>query len=258
MGIPPPVVIPRAALMARPMRPAKASFSDASAAANPRRVNDKPSRKSRIALAAELISRISFGDSNRTGVVSVEEVGNSVAGSVFVGTEAGEHAGSSLAGVGDIDGGGNADFLVGAPNLDSSTGTVYIVLPDDGDDDGRADTLDCNPSSGSIWDVPSEVREIAFTHNAGSGITTISWTVPIELGAIAGPSYDTIRAANPADFVGSGVCVETDGTDTSSTDAFNPLPDGTAFYLVVAQNACGSGIAGTNSTETPIIARICP
>jgi hypothetical protein len=49
----------------------------------------------------------------------------------LTGTQPDEHAGSSIAGTGDIDGNGDGDFVVGAPDKDVSgdpnAGTVYLV-----------------------------------------------------------------------------------------------------------------------------------
>ena len=75
------------------------------------------------------------------------------AGTQFIGTEAGELAGSSLAGPGDVDDDGDNDFLVGAPGHDGATvgddaGLVYIVLEcgsSDVDADGLPDCQDNCP-----------------------------------------------------------------------------------------------------------------
>jgi len=71
--------------------------------------------------------------SGGSGTVSVSEVGVSVAGKKLAGEQAGEHAGSSIAGTSDIDDNGDDDFVVGAPGRDSSggdpdAGRVYLVL----------------------------------------------------------------------------------------------------------------------------------
>ena len=71
--------------------------------------------------------------SGGAGTVSVSEIGVSVAGEELVGNEAGEHVGSSIADTSDIDANGDADFIVGAPDRDSSSGDpdagrVYLVL----------------------------------------------------------------------------------------------------------------------------------
>jgi hypothetical protein len=67
------------------------------------------------------------------GTVSVSEIAVSVPGRKFAGENAGEHAGSSIAGARDIDNSGDDDFVVGAPGRDTSggdpgAGRVYLVL----------------------------------------------------------------------------------------------------------------------------------
>ena len=62
------------------------------------------------------------------GSHSVADVGTMIAGQRFTGTEAGEHAGSSITGTGDINGDGQNDFAVGAPERDSESGSTYAVV----------------------------------------------------------------------------------------------------------------------------------
>jgi hypothetical protein len=71
--------------------------------------------------------------------------------------------------------------------------------------------------------------------------------------------YDVIRSGVGSDFVDAGICLASDaGPDTVANDADVP-PKGTIFfYLVRAQNVCGAGIARTDSTGTPGLARDCP
>ena len=80
---------------------------------------------------------------------------------------------------------------------------------------------------------------------AAPGMTLLSWSAPTVLGTAA-VFYDTLRTDQPDGFVsGSGAVVveiETDGTDTSSTD--NTDPTDAFFYVVRAGNACGEGTIG--------------
>ena len=62
------------------------------------------------------------------GSHSVADVGTVIAGQRFTGTEAGEHAGSSITGTGDINDDGRNDFAVGAPERASDSGTTYTVV----------------------------------------------------------------------------------------------------------------------------------
>ena len=68
----------------------------------------------------------------RKGIIDVDRVGDSIAGSVVTGSSSGEKVGSSLSAAGDLNADGTADFLVGAPGNNPGTmpnaGTVYEVV----------------------------------------------------------------------------------------------------------------------------------
>jgi hypothetical protein len=115
---------------------------------------------------------------------------------------------------------------------------------------------DCNDGDGSVWGIPGESTNVLL----GSNKQTITWIAPGFLGGTAGSVvYDTIRSSNPADFVASATCVESnDGPDTSSLDAATPSAGVRFSYLVRAQNTCGEGTLGTRSNGTPRTARACP
>jgi hypothetical protein len=51
----------------------------------------------------------------------------SIAGLTFTGANAGAEAGTSIAGVGDLDGDGDEEFLISAPGARSGDGAVYLV-----------------------------------------------------------------------------------------------------------------------------------
>jgi hypothetical protein len=67
------------------------------------------------------------------GMIKASAIGETVAGQQLVGTEEEEHAGASLAAIGDMDRDFDLDFVVGAPDRDvvgpdTDAGTIYIVL----------------------------------------------------------------------------------------------------------------------------------
>jgi len=199
------------------------------------------------------------------GSVSVSTVGTTTPGIVFTGTESGEHAGSALAGTGDVNGGGTADFLVGAPERTTASqtdsGTVYVLQLDDSDGDGRVDSQDCAPSDAAVWAVPGEAQNLTLSWNSGTSTVTLTWASPIELGGLASTiiRYDTVRSASPGDFVSGAVCVESNGTDLVSTDNAAQSPGTARNYLVRAENtACGAGSAGTSSSGAQRSVRACP
>jgi hypothetical protein len=136
------------------------------------------------------------------------------------------------------------------------TGTI------EGDDDfdGFSECQgDCNDANSSRWSPPSEPRDLMLTHNLGTGVTTLTWTAPLDFGSITAPVYDTLRSTSKSDF-NSGVsfCVESNGADLTSTQT-GAGPVGACFYFLIrAEGMCGAGIAGHTSAGAPISGRNCP
>jgi hypothetical protein len=107
----------------------------------------------------------------------------------------------------------------------------------------------------SIWAVPGEVSGVRFAVNR----TTLNWTAPSDIGGIPGSvRYDTIRSTLRNDFNAPGVCVESnDGSDLAAIDATIPSAGSVLYYLIRAENDCGTGTIGngTNGPRPP--ARAC-
>lgn len=94
--------------------------------------------------------------------------------------------------------------------------------------------------------------------NAGTGAITLNWSPPLDLGAsCTSVEYDVLRSTNPAEWVNSAICVASALSITTATDTGNPSPGSVFYYLVRAENPCGS-ILGTRSDGTPIQGRSCP
>jgi hypothetical protein len=72
-----------------------------------------------------------FGQSEIDETIDASQIGGSVAGVVFVGAEAGDGAGSAVASVGDVDGDGRDDLLIGAPGANpvdrADAGAAYLI-----------------------------------------------------------------------------------------------------------------------------------
>jgi hypothetical protein len=197
------------------------------------------------------------------GMVDIGTVGTTTPGIELVGVQAGENAGSALAGTGDLNGGGSPDLVAGAPGRDVSSGTdagtVYQVVLDDQDGDGTKDGQDCAPGNAQVWSLPGEAEAPALPHDRLTGITTIIWSAPVTIGGV--PSsilYDTLRSTSPSSFTASAICLETGGADTTSSDAQSPPSGQVFYYLVRGTNACGGGALGTGPGGAPRTARSCP
>jgi len=89
---------------------------------------------------------------------------------------------------------------------------------------------------------------------------TLSWATPAVIGSLPSLArYDTLRSANPSDFVTLGLCVETnDGPNTTSADSTTPSSGETFYYLVRARNVCPLGSLGLRSNGTERTGTTCP
>jgi len=185
------------------------------------------------------------------GTIEVSEIGDTTAGRVLIGVEEGEHAGSSIAGTGDINGDGTNDFVVGAPDndlfaTDDDAGQIYLVLDStlsvrDADGDGATDPLDCNVNDVGVWGTPGSILDLSLTHDSGSGITTLDWSPPEDPGTTI-LWYDVLRSLVPGVFTSGAYCIESDQTiDTVATDSTPVSAGQTAYYMVRAENGCPEG-----------------
>ena len=77
-------------------------------------------------------------------------------------------------------------------------------------------------------------------------------------GSAAATTYDTLMSKAANNFMSGGNCTESNGTNTSTTDTNVPSNGVTFYYLSVAQNACGTGSAGTMTGGAQRIVRTCP
>jgi hypothetical protein len=94
--------------------------------------------------------------------------------------------------------------------------------------------------------------------NAGQMQTLLTWAAPSSLGGCATVSYDVLRSTHPSVFTDDvAVCVATDLSVTTAADSETILPGQVFYYLVRAENACGSSL-GANSSGTPRTGRTCP
>jgi hypothetical protein len=130
--------------------------------------------------------------------------------------------------------------LIDIPAAAAELGTYACP---DGDGDGRGDGAgclgsDCDPASAGLWSGPGPAQGLVFDDHQ-----TLTWGVPIDPGGVpASLRYDTLRSNDRSDFL-TATCVESDDTDTVAVDTQSPSSGVTFYYLVRAENACGSGLA---------------
>jgi hypothetical protein len=113
---------------------------------------------------------------------------------------------------------------------------------------------DCDDADPGVWRTPGEAHDFMFTDD-----TTCTWSAPPDPGALI-LTYDLLRSANAADFVGSATCVTSDVAGLTATDPTSPSSGSSFFYLVRAENDCpnGMGALGTSSGGMPRTGRLCP
>jgi hypothetical protein len=130
---------------------------------------------------------------------------------------------------------------------------------DDADGDGRGGACDCAPANASTWGAVGEVLNLQMASGSG-GSVALSWSPPAgSYGAPGSVSYDVIRSTSPTDFVGPGVCLETnDAGDTVASDSAIPPVGQVYYYVVRPENICGQGIAWRDSSGAARPARSCP
>ncbi|MEW5806695.1 MAG: hypothetical protein AB1756_05030 [Acidobacteriota bacterium] len=129
----------------------------------------------------------------------------------------------------------------------------------DDDNDGIYGPSDCDDSNPEVWAIPGEALDLRLTHSSETGITTLTWNPPSDPGATS-VFYDTIRSTDPSDFSSDASCIESDGSDATSSDSDMP-PDGKVFYyLIRAENECpdGQGSMGKDSSGNERTALPCP
>jgi DNA-binding beta-propeller fold protein YncE len=136
--------------------------------------------------------------------------------------------------------------------------TVVAQMPPwamDGDADGFVAAVDCNNTSASVWDRPSEVRTLRFAADK----RTMNWLAPTSLGGTS-VSYDALRSGTPNDFQAAATCVATGIGATTTTDVNVPTTGLRFFYLVRANNACpnGRGPLGFASSGGEVLGGVCP
>jgi hypothetical protein len=93
------------------------------------------------------------------------------------------------------------------------------------------------------------------------GEADISWDAVADPGGTLPVVYDTLRSSDPADFLTSALCLESDdSSDTLSSDSESPLLSALFYYLVRAENECPlmPGYLGSDSSGSERLGGVCP
>jgi hypothetical protein len=149
----------------------------------------------------------------------------------------------------------DCDGLVDCP--DSDCCVDGLCAGPDADGDGF-ELCDCDDGNPSVWSPPSEVLGLALAEDDPG--TTLDWDPPSWLGATS-VTYEVLRSGNPANLVGSTVCLpDADPGDTTLLDPATPGDDAAYYYEIRAVNACpqGNGPLGRDSNNIPREGHDCP
>ena len=104
--------------------------------------------------------------------------------------------------------------------------------------------LDCDPNDGSVWAVPSPVRDLTVSKQP---FGNLSWLGPLDPGAqIVG--YHVLRSTAGDDFDGATCSIN--GGATAATDGTVPPIGEVNHYLIRVLNRCGGNL-GTDSSGIP-------
>ena len=98
----------------------------------------------------------------------------------------------------DADGDGHGDRL----QLSCGPATGYVSSADD-----------CDDAAAAAWSAPGEARDLMFTN-----ATTLVWSAPADLGGLASPVYDVVRASYLPSISTDFVCAATDLGSLTATD----------------------------------------
>ncbi|HZE88943.1 MAG TPA: hypothetical protein VE404_05305, partial [Verrucomicrobiae bacterium] len=121
--------------------------------------------------------------------------------------------------------------------------------------DGSNNVVDCRPGDPGLFAAPGEVADLAF----GADGVTLGWS-----GAAPSAGSATVHQVLRGSIEGLPVggagesCVNAGTTATSATDPSVPAPGAAVWYLVRAENACGTGSWGTTSGGQSRASGACP
>jgi hypothetical protein len=157
----------------------------------------------------------------------------------------------------DGHGSGTAVVDIGAyeysPDLDADGTPDWSDLDDDGD--GVSDADDCAPRDPGTTSPPAEVEAVLLT---GDALVTVGWALQE-----AGTRFDVAAGGVAAlredgGFARAECRVDGHGPPPWYDDRDGPAAGDSRYYLLRAENACGSGTWGRPPHGTPRVVDACP
>ncbi len=152
----------------------------------------------------------------------------------------------------DDDNDGVADTIDNCPFVANPTQTNFdgdslgdACDPDD-DNDGVPDGSDCAPLNAAVWAPPGEIAGVTLTKGTTTGLAWLSGSGGnTDLYDVSGGSLGALRSAGG---VGAATCLQNDVAAPSWSDPrTDPAPGLGYYYLVRAQDVCGTGTYGQST-----------
>jgi hypothetical protein len=135
---------------------------------------------------------------------------------------------------------------------------VFAVFLPDADNDGMRNTMDCDSDDGAVFHEPHEIVNVRFPSE-----TVLEWDSDAPNSG-TGTVYDVLRGdLDEVAFIGSGsgeICLAFGTSETSiMVDDSSGLASGEGyFYLIRAENTCGVGTYGGDSSFNTRTSATCP
>jgi hypothetical protein len=146
-----------------------------------------------------------------------------------------------------------------ATGLCSNPVSVDETTCDDGNDCTRNDVCHSGVCAGEGVQSPGEVDDGVLVSQSG-GISTITWNP-----TLGSSGFDVLRGRVRTLPVGQGggdeVCFATGITGLATTDAAEPEPGESFWYVIRGSNACGRGSYGNQvlgGVPVPRVSMACP
>lgn len=165
----------------------------------------------------------------------------------YAGETAGDEAGSSVGGAGDVNGDGYADFLIGAPSYSSSAGRAYLVLGSSAPSDSSlssADALYTNvfggDKAGSSLSGAGDVNGDGYSDFVvgASGFSSSQGKAYLLFS-----DHSSSSAARYRDMINSSAAISTTVGFSGVTAQYTAGAPGSVYVTKHYRSTCGTGFA---------------